>query len=150
MHTTTPKADRFGALISIGTGRSPASRFTSSRVGIARYFKYFNAARNMAAEAHGTHTNVLEKNAEREMQLRYMRFDVDIGLENMKLDEWRPISRSERSGSETLETIIRATNRYLATRGVRNDLGRLASDLVGRRVLREQYADRWNEFCPEA
>ena len=81
----------------------------------------------------------------------YYRLDVEEGLQDVRLNEWKPKS----SGMRTLERIKRATNRYLRRADVRSQCRQCAGALVRRRTQRAQTM-RWECFatgtrykCPE-
>ncbi|KAL8724639.1 MAG: hypothetical protein Q9181_006736 [Wetmoreana brouardii] len=76
--------------------------------------------------------------ASKQAAFDYYRWDVQGGLEDVSLDEWKPSS----SGKRTLTRIARATNRYLEDVNVRKQIRDCAATLVRSRMLRAQTM-RW-------
>ncbi|KAL8703259.1 MAG: hypothetical protein Q9201_003565 [Fulgogasparrea decipioides] len=72
----------------------------------------------------------------------YYRWDVQDGLQDVRLDEWKPGS----SGEMTLARIERATNRYLESKHVRDTIRGCAISLVNARMLRAQTM-RWESYA---
>lgn len=74
-------------ILSIGTGKNnKAARFNSK--GRSRYWNYMNWAKKWATDAQGPHERMLRMQRERK-EFPYFRFNVEQGLDEMKLDEWR-------------------------------------------------------------
>lgn len=81
----------------------------------------------------------------------YYRLDVEEGLQDVGLNEWKPKS----NGARTIERIKEATDRYLGRGDVRSQCHQCAAALVNRRTQRAQTM-RWECFatgtrykCPE-
>ena len=77
-------------IVSIGTGRNKKiSRIQGQ--GMARYLNFINFAMKWATESERTHQYMLSSNAalKEDEKFHYRRYDVDDGLDAMKLDEWR-------------------------------------------------------------
>ena len=73
-------------ILSIGTGKNNgASRFNGH--GFSRYVNYLNFARKWASDSEQTHLTMLK--AKHNLGFGYFRFNVEDGLGQMKLDEWR-------------------------------------------------------------
>ncbi|KAL8933439.1 MAG: hypothetical protein Q9211_005783 [Gyalolechia sp. 1 TL-2023] len=72
----------------------------------------------------------------------YYRWDVQGGLQHVRLDEWKPIE----SGETTRARIEKATNRYLESPKVERAIKDCADILVHARLLRAQTM-RWEMFA---
>ncbi|KAI4109374.1 MAG: hypothetical protein L6R37_000531 [Teloschistes peruensis] len=72
----------------------------------------------------------------------YYRWDVQGGLQDVRLDEWKPIS----SGQNTRDRIERATVRYLSDPDVVEQIKDCANTLVHARMLRAQTM-RWESYA---
>ncbi|KAL9022282.1 MAG: hypothetical protein Q9185_000524 [Variospora sp. 1 TL-2023] len=72
----------------------------------------------------------------------YYRWDVQDGLQHVRLDEWKPIE----SGEITRTRIERATHKYLEYPDVRNQIRYCADVLVHARLLRAQTM-RWEMYA---
>ena len=80
---------------------------------------------------------------ESEQQLfHYYRFDVKEGLQEVRMNEWKP----KPSGSITLKRIQEATSRYLEDRKVSYLIRECAEKLVQKRAQRAQTM-RWERFA---
>lgn len=78
-----------------------------------------------------------------ESKLRsYHRFEVEEGLQDVRLDEWGP----RISGKITFQKIEAATKAYLRKKEVRNEIQQCARFLVKKRALRAQTM-RWEHFA---
>lgn len=74
-------------ILSIGTGKNnKAARFNGK--GRSRYWNYMNWAKKWASDAQGPHERMLRLQRERK-EFPYFRLNVEQGLDEMKLDEWR-------------------------------------------------------------
>ncbi|KAL9011734.1 MAG: hypothetical protein Q9173_003442 [Seirophora scorigena] len=82
------------------------------------------------------------KEARKQDDFTYYRWDVQDGLQDVRLDEWKPIE----SGEITRERIGRATNRYLESPDVRVQIRNCADVLVHARLLRAQTM-RWEMYA---
>ncbi|KAL8725338.1 MAG: hypothetical protein Q9181_006448 [Wetmoreana brouardii] len=86
------------------------------------------------------HRKVVE--ASEQTAFSYYRWDVQDGLQDVRLDEWKPVS----SGEITLARIERATNRYLEAGHVGDKIRECAISLVNARMLRAQTM-RWESYA---
>lgn len=86
------------------------------------------------------HRKILQ--AQEKDRFEYYRWDVQGGLQDVRLDEWKPIE----SGETTRARIERATNRYLESPEVRMQINDCADILVRARLLRAQTM-RWEMFA---
>ena len=77
-----------------------------------------------------------------EQGFEYYRLDVKGGLQDVRLNEWKPKS----TGEITLRRIEFATNKYLQDPDVQADIERCARALVRNRALRAQ-TQRWETFA---
>jgi patatin-like phospholipase/acyl hydrolase len=81
----------------------------------------------------------------------YYRLDVEEGLQDVGLNEWKPKS----SGARTIERIKHATDRYLGRADVRSQCHQCAAALVRKRTQRAQtmlwecFATGTRYKCPE-
>ncbi|KAL9602366.1 MAG: hypothetical protein Q9219_001932 [cf. Caloplaca sp. 3 TL-2023] len=80
--------------------------------------------------------------ARKEDGFAYYRWDVQGGLQDVRLDEWKPIE----SGETTRARIERATNRYLESPEIDKQVRECAEILVHARLLRAQTM-RWEMFA---
>lgn len=80
--------------------------------------------------------------ASRLQSFDYHRLEVEEGLQDVPLDEWR----SKISGKTTFQNIEAATRTYLRKKEVRNKIQQCARFLVGKRTLRAQTM-RWERFA---
>ncbi|KAL8680671.1 MAG: hypothetical protein Q9186_003156 [Xanthomendoza sp. 1 TL-2023] len=72
----------------------------------------------------------------------YYRLDVQDGLQDVRLDEWKPVS----SGDTTRERIERATCQYLEATDTRKKIRKCAATMVFARSLRAQTM-RWESYA---
>lgn len=76
-------------ILSIGTGKNTKiARFTSGTT-LRRYYNYLNFARKWASDSEKTHSDMLKKHVHSGSKFHYMRLNVEEGLGDMKLDEWK-------------------------------------------------------------
>ena len=80
--------------------------------------------------------------SESENLFKYYRLDVEDGLQDVRLDEWKPKS----SGKTTLQRIREATARYLQKKEVRSQCQECAVALVRLRMQRARTM-RWECFA---
>ncbi|KAI4251291.1 MAG: hypothetical protein LQ352_004938 [Teloschistes flavicans] len=80
--------------------------------------------------------------ASKKASFSYYRWDVQGGLQDVRLDEWKPTS----SGQNTRDRIERATVRYLSDPAVVEQIRECASTLVNARMLRAQTM-RWESYA---
>lgn len=111
-----------GVIVSIGTGRSaPLSMFSRGNIlqRIHAIGKY--AVRNLT-DPEVTHQQMADHT--NDLGIPYFRFNVETGLENMKMDEMR---------SDTIQRIQDATRDYLQLDETKKQLRRCANYLVAHR-----------------
>ena len=77
------------ALISIGTGRSQERRLHSAESGLAKFLHFENFARKLASDSERVHEEMLRNPEVKDKTFKYYRFNVEEGLHNIKLDDWR-------------------------------------------------------------
>ena len=82
------------------------------------------------------------KDASKHDQFDYYRWDVRDGLQDVRLDEWKPAL----TGEKTLGEIESATNRFLKDSHVQNEIRKCAEALVHSRSLRAQTM-RWESYA---
>ena len=75
----------------------------------------------------------------------YCRFDLKEGLQDVRMNEWKP----KPSGNITLERIESATKRYLKLEDIRSLIRRCAARLVDKRMQRARTM-RWERFATGA
>ena len=84
--------DPTSILISIGTGRNnDMSRFTNSKSATARILRVLSFTKKDITNPEHVHKTMLQY--QEDFGLNYNRFDVEQGLDKMKLDEWRVRSK---------------------------------------------------------
>lgn len=83
-------------VISIGTGlkkhsrMSPYSKFKMIlTANLAKFITYLHFSAQLASQSEGTHEAVQQLQTDLKYCFDYERFNVDEGLEDMKLDEWK-------------------------------------------------------------
>lgn len=121
-------------IISIGSGVGKhLSTYRGSKTKYGLLLKYIKSAIKMISDTERVHQEMLMISKERNM--KYFRFNVDMGLEDILLDSWN--IRKE-DGTRIFETITRIqseTTKYLQRQDVREELHRCAKALVDRRHL---------------
>ena len=81
-------------VVSIGTGKNnQISRWTKGRPWMPgkRFINYMNFAKKWASESETKHNDMLKE--QKRHNFKYYRLNVESGLDEMKLDEWRARSR---------------------------------------------------------
>ena len=138
MHSDTA----FGALMSIGTGKDTESKLLRGS-GLQMYYAYVNIAKKWATDSEDKHETMLTLT--RMNRVPYFRLNVERGIGSMKLDEFK--IKGDRN--VTLEKIRKATEDYLSTKEVKNQIRECARLLVERRRRRahDRHLDRWERFC---
>lgn len=132
--------------ISVGTGMSqPVSPF-GDRGFLGKWRAYLKFAAHIASDSQYTHRMMIAHHRVPSRQGRYHRFNVDEGLEDVKLGEWK--TRQLYPGTEyiTLDRIERATYTYLRKPTVQQSLRRFAEILVDNRRARSR-DPRWNTIA---
>ena len=112
-----------------------------SRPSAFKLARYYSIARALARWSENTHHTMSILASRR--GLRYNRFNVDEGLEKIKIDDWKG---SKKSGRKTLEKIQKATLEYLQQADIEGELRELAAILVENRQLRSR-SPNWKRFC---
>lgn len=80
--------DAANLVVSIGTGKNnKMSRWSNSWMPASRFINYMNFAKKWASESETKHTDM--RKLQRKFQFKYYRLNVETGLDEMKLDEWR-------------------------------------------------------------
>jgi hypothetical protein len=138
MHPDT--ADPVGVICSIGTGlKKSTSRRKSS------FTRFTNMVAWSGAQTELTHKKLLTE------KLNYHRFNVESGLENIRLEEWKP----RKTGAATIISIERATRDYLRRPDIQKSIHDCAALLVQSRRQRARTL-QWEAFalgyvyrCPE-
>lgn len=128
--------DTIDLLLSIGggnaKGNNPRHRFGTGSL-----------LQELTDKSHVVHEKVMH---ESEVQkFAYFRFDVQEGLQAVRMNEWRP----KPDGDITLEKIEVATKTYLEQKDVGSSIQRCAKDLVEKRMQRAQTM-RWERFATGA
>lgn len=88
------------------------------------------------------HAQVKEESEDSETGFLYYRLDVKGGLQDVRLNEWKPKS----TGEITLRRIEFATNKYLDDKHVQAEIESCARALVRNRAQRAQ-TQRWETFA---
>jgi hypothetical protein len=143
-------ADKFALGVSIGTGKSKGtSRFGQGLFG--KYWSYLKFAKKMASDCEGVHME-MERSVQTfhgpRKERPYFRLNVDQGLENMKLDDWKNKDwmGRRRNVNKTLEHIRKVTADYLAKPETRETLRIIAQRLVLNRRSRSN-TNKWARVC---
>ena len=76
------------AIVSIGTGKSNSARMLHTGP-LSKFWGYINFAKKWATDSENVHERMENRQAEAEDPFYYERFNVEGGLDGMKLDEWR-------------------------------------------------------------
>ncbi|KAL8693778.1 MAG: hypothetical protein Q9218_001474 [Villophora microphyllina] len=121
-------------LLSLGTGNAKGNTTK------ARTHSLQSLQRELRGISDLVHRKIVD--ASQEASFSYYRWDVQGGLQDIRLDEWKPTS----SGQSTLERIERATNRYLSDPQVVRQIRECAATLVHARILRAQTM-RWESYA---
>lgn len=125
-----------GSLLSLGSGKfkgsSPRMRFGSEAL-----------LQDLSSKSESIHEKVQYKS--KLQSFGYHRFEVEEGLQDVRLDEGRP----KISGKITFQKIETATKIYLRRKEIRNKIQQCARFLVGKRTLRAQTM-RWERFATGA
>lgn len=121
--------------VSIGTGK----KNEHGGKGFLLPLRYARQAIKMATDSERVHGSMLHS-SERD-RYQYSRFNVEHGLEKIKLDTWK--------GKQKLERISTKTTEYLETEDVARRIDELAKSLVQIRRKRagQSNSDHWARFC---
>ncbi|KAH8660662.1 acyl transferase/acyl hydrolase/lysophospholipase [Tricladium varicosporioides] len=142
--------------ISIGTGlRRDVSPYSDGAF-LGKWAAYVRFARHIATDSEETHRGMERQQESHRRLLRrykpelveeYHRFNVEHGMEDMKLGEWK--TRQTQDGIQylTLEKMEEATRAYYEQESVQADLRRFAGILVVNRRQRSRDAERWNNVA---
>lgn len=122
-----------GLVLSIGTGSRPLP--VSTKIGPA-FIRSFRRSVNET----GRTEEVMEFWASK--LFTYKRFNVQKGLGDIKLDEWK----TKKNRNITLDQIDAATTDYLQQPSIQAELKETAKILVENRRKRSQ-TPRWRSFC---
>jgi len=135
MNGNDPKS--IALLLSIGTGEIPITRLEQGP--LRKYIGYVNAARKLASDAEAAHQRLEGWKAD--VDLPYYRFNVPegLGLDKIKLDEWKTPMWYNRCQKTTLDAIREATDKYCAKTDVRARLKDVAKILVDHRNSRKDH-----------
>ena len=131
-------AGSFGAidsLLSLGSGNFKGSNSSPRKMSGSE-----SLLRDLSSISESVHEEV--RYASKLHSFDYHRFEVEEGLQDVTLDEWRP----KISGKITFQKIEAATKMYLRKKEVRNQIQECARFLVGKRTLRAQTM-RWERFA---
>lgn len=142
MHGNNPEA--VALVVSIGTGKlRNGTPFPKTSDMFSKYWAAINYAVNSASDSENTHRSMSQHMAANSRP--YHRFNVDGGLEHIKLGDWKTVSQSASSEpvNVTLSTIRKATMAYCAQKEVRKQLEQTAKMLVRNRQLRSG-TSKWN------
>jgi Patatin-like phospholipase len=140
MNGDNPKATAL--TLSIGTGLPRRVRFRNDRY-IGKWIAYFKFMAHIAADSEEAHLAMLHHHRDLSRSENYYRFNVDAGLEDIKMGEWK--TRNTQAGKVylTLDNIAAATTTYLQKPEVQERLRHFAEILVNNRRQRCQDS-RWN------
>jgi hypothetical protein len=129
MYGNNPKC--FDLLLSIGTGEIPIHRIAGKGGKFKELFTYINAAKKLASDTSKAHEHLY--NMKNSYDLPYYRFNVDVGMEKIKLDEWK----GPQSRLPTLKKIQDATETYCRQPEVQERMREVAQILVSHRNARK-------------
>jgi hypothetical protein len=137
-------ANPIGYLVSIGTGRSDRVAPVAKRdTGLFRHYtgilKYTIAT---TSDSEDTHLKMLALT--KDTGVPYERFNVDGGLGDVDLGEWR---MNNKGGNLTLAKIREQTAAYLRQGSVRRRLEHVARILVKNRQERSQDRTMWSKVA---
>jgi hypothetical protein len=141
MHGNNPEA--VALLVSIGTGQLKSSTpFPKTKSMFGKYKATINYAIHAASDSERAHKDMEKRMASTHRD--YERFNVDGGLDEVKLGDWKTSSQggSATPVNVTLHTIENATRAYCAQKKVRKRLERTAQMLVKNRQDRSR-TDEW-------
>jgi hypothetical protein len=126
--------------ISIGTGMSRHPSPFDGNGFLGKWGAFFRFTTHIASDSEQTHLNMQGWHNTPSRRGRYHRFNVDSGLEDIKLGEW------ETAGTEciTIEKIESATTAYLQKPEVQSRLRYFAEILVDNRRARSCDQSKWN------
>lgn len=138
MHRLNPEGCRSATggiqyFVSLGTGKGAPRDLVVSGNHIRRFVSIIKGALGKMTDPEPAHIQTAGHCPEG----TYFRFNVENGLENMKLDEYK----IHRGVKVTVQSINEAVSTYLADRSVRRDLSQLASRLVDHRRARSVALD---------
>ncbi|KAH0337518.1 FabD/lysophospholipase-like protein, partial [Aureobasidium melanogenum] len=123
-------------LVSIGTGLQAPRRITSGGLSILKIRSIFKRAIKAMTDPEPIHRYLLKAAVGGEDSRVYYRFNVDRGLEKMKLDDCQIVNGG---GNHTFATIDTAVTRYVNRPAVEKRLIQLAKDLVQHRRRRRAH-----------
>jgi hypothetical protein len=130
--------------ISIGTGMSQrVSPFGSNRF-LGKWGAFFRFTTHIASDSEQTHQNMFGIHDVPSRRERYHRFNVDQGLESVRLGEWETRQQSLETEYITINKIETATNTYLQKTEVQERLRHFAEILVDNRRARSEDRTKWD------
>jgi hypothetical protein len=135
MHGNNPEA--VGLLVSVGTGiLRNGTPFPRTDNILSKYKATINYAVHAASDSEDVHRKMSQRMASTKRP--YQRFNVEGGLDHVKLGDWKIVSQRNRKVpvNVTLQTIEAATRAYCAQKEVRRRLEKTAQMLVRNRQLR--------------
>lgn len=130
--------------ISIGSGVRSSPRISSlGKSEQSRYINYASGSRLWVSNA-GQIDRAMMRLKEREELTYYARLNVEGGIGDMKLDEWKG-----KHGRDTLRLIREKTEDYLRLDDVKANIAETARRLVEIRRARasDPDSDHWERFC---
>lgn len=132
--------------ISIGTGlRRPVTPFSNDPF-IGKWRAMFRFAAHIASDSEETHRVMVRQHKSASRSGQYHRFNVDQGLEDIKLGEWKTRSTPHGTQYITLEQMESATDAYLGKPDVQDRLRHFAAILVNNRRARSR-DQRWSNVA---
>ena len=135
VHLLAGSSGAIDSLLSLGSGKfKSSSNSPKTRPGSETLLQ------NMSSRCESIHDEV--KYASKLHSFGYHRFEVEEGLQDVRVDELRP----KISGKITFQTIEAATKMYLEKKEVRHQIHQCARFLVGKRTLRAQTM-QWERFA---
>jgi hypothetical protein len=132
-------------IVSIGTGMDNKVNYHSRKSLFRKIKTYLNPSDELSRDSELVHWEM--KKLSSAAKFSYFRFNVDSGIGDIKLDEWKS-STSRRLG--TLDHIRQATEKYLQQDVVQEELAKLAQALVQQRQQRlDSGEDHWARYMNE-
>ena len=125
--------DTIDLLLSLGSGNGKGNR-PGAKFGNKEILK------DLMISSDEVHEQILEESEEQDFL--YHRLDVTTGLQDVRLNEWKPKS----TGAVTLRRIEFATNQYLGNPKVEKQIIQCAQALVESRVKRSRTM-MWESFA---
>jgi len=126
-------------LLNIGTGRQGSVSNSTENgdengiaqpTGLRRYLRYITGGIRSWTDDRDVVHDFRRLARVEQSRMKYFRFDVENGLQDMKMDEWK-------KNGTTLNTIMECTREYLSSEVVQEELKKAANKLVAARNARE-------------